>query len=76
MENTVTYLSASSYCNIPAGDRFRALLAKPGILGIPGAHNGLAALQAKAAGFEALLPLGRGDDRLDGPAGPRHHHRG
>ncbi len=58
MENTVTYLSASSYSNIPAGDRFRALLAKPGILGIPGTHNGLAAQQAKAAGFEACYLSG------------------
>jgi len=54
----MTYLSASSYCNIPAGDRFRALLAKPGILGIPGTHNGLAAQQAKAAGFEACYLSG------------------
>ncbi|MGL5735954.1 MAG: methylisocitrate lyase [Beijerinckiaceae bacterium] len=37
----------------PAGDRFRALLAQPGILAIPGTHNGLAALQAQEAGFAA-----------------------
>ena len=54
----MTYLSASSYCNIPAGDRFRALLAKPGILGIPGTHNGLAAQQARNAGFEACYLSG------------------
>ena len=41
-----------------AGDRFRALLARPGILGIPGTHNGLAAQQAKAAGFEACYLSG------------------
>jgi len=37
----------------PAGDRFRALVARD-FLALPGAHNGLAALQAKAAGFDAL----------------------
>jgi methylisocitrate lyase len=42
----------------PAGDRFRALLARPGILRLPGAHNGLAALQARDAGFEALYLSG------------------
>ncbi len=42
----------------PAGERFRALLARPGILQMPGAHNGMAALQAKAAGFDALYLSG------------------
>lgn len=42
----------------PAGQRFRQLLARPTILGMPGAHNGLAALQAKAAGFEAAYLSG------------------
>jgi methylisocitrate lyase len=54
----MTYLSADSYSHIPAGERFRALLARPGILGIPGTHNGLAAQQAKAAGFEAAYLSG------------------
>ncbi|HUM07615.1 MAG TPA: methylisocitrate lyase [Acidocella sp.] len=54
----MTYLSASSYSNIPAGDRFRALLVRPGILGIPGTHNGLAAQQARNAGFEACYLSG------------------
>jgi methylisocitrate lyase len=40
------------------GARFRALLARPGILRLPGAHNGIAALQAKRAGFEALYLSG------------------
>jgi len=35
------------------GDRFRSLVAR-GFLALPGAHNGLAALQAKAAGFDGL----------------------
>ncbi|MDR3504743.1 MAG: isocitrate lyase/phosphoenolpyruvate mutase family protein, partial [Acidocella sp.] len=54
----MTYLSASSYSHVPAGDRFRALLAKPGILGIPGTHNGLASQQARNAGFEACYLSG------------------
>ena len=54
----MTYLSASTYSNIPAGDRFRALLVRPGILGIPGTHNGLAAQQARNAGFEACYLSG------------------
>src|SRR5581483_3515956 len=33
-------------------------LERPGILQIPGAYNGLAALQARAAGFEALYLSG------------------
>jgi len=42
----------------PAGDRFRALLARGRLLPIPGAYNGLAALQARAQGFEALYLSG------------------
>jgi methylisocitrate lyase len=42
----------------PAGDRLRALLQRLGILRMPGAHNGMAALQARAAGFEALYLSG------------------
>lgn len=38
--------------------RLSALLAADPILRMPGAHNGLAALQAKAAGFEALYLSG------------------
>jgi methylisocitrate lyase len=52
------YLVASDLPNEPAGIRFRALLERPGILQMPGTHNGLAALQAKAAGFEALYLSG------------------
>ena len=54
----MTYLRG---CDLPtqnAGVRFRALLARPGILGIPGTHNGLASRQAKAAGFEACYLSG------------------
>ena len=38
----------------PPGERFRALLARPEILQIPGAHTGMASLLAKAAGFDAV----------------------
>ena len=54
----MTYLVAADLPTAPAGDRFRALLARPGILQLPGSHNGQAALQAKAAGFEALYLSG------------------
>jgi methylisocitrate lyase len=40
------------------GERFRALLARPGILQMPGTQNGMAALQAKAAGFDACYLSG------------------
>ncbi len=52
------YLIASDLPQSSAGERFRELLAKPGILRLPGAHNGMAALQAKHAGFEALYLSG------------------
>ena len=52
------YLVASDLPHESAGRRFRALLQRPGILRLPGAHNGMAALQARAAGFEALYLSG------------------
>ena len=36
------------------------MLERPGILQMPGTHNGMAALQAKAAGFDALYLSGAG----------------
>lgn len=54
----MTYLTATSLPHEPAGDRLRALMAKPGIIEMPGAHNGMAAIQAKNAGFEALYLSG------------------
>ena len=54
----MTYLVADDLPTAPAGDRFRALLARPGIMQLPGTHNGQAALQAKAAGFEGLYLSG------------------
>jgi len=52
------YLIAADVPAKPAGDRFRARMEHGGILQIPGAHNGAAALQAGAAGFEALYLSG------------------
>jgi methylisocitrate lyase len=52
------YLVAADLPVEPAGQRFRRLLSRDSILRMPGAHNGVAALQAKAAGFEALYLSG------------------
>lgn len=54
----MTYLVAHDLPTLAAGERFRKLLDRPGILQLPGAHSGLAALQAKAAQFEALYLSG------------------
>ncbi len=54
----MTYLVAADLPTTPAGERLRRLLANPGILRMPGAHNGQAGLQAKAAGFGALYLSG------------------
>ncbi len=52
------YLVSSDLPDRPAGRRFRALVERGGIAELPGAHNGMAALQAKAAGFEGLYLSG------------------
>jgi methylisocitrate lyase len=54
----MTYLVGADLPAEPAGARFRALLARPEILRLPGAHNGLASLQARAAGFEGVYLSG------------------
>jgi methylisocitrate lyase len=54
----MTYLLAENMPVQPAGERFRALVERGGILQLPGAYNGLSALQAKAAGFEGLYLSG------------------
>ncbi|MFB2532058.1 methylisocitrate lyase [Paracoccus sp. p3-h83] len=54
----MTYLIADDLPLESAGLRFRRALDEPGILRVPGAHNGQAALQAKAAGFDALYLSG------------------
>jgi methylisocitrate lyase len=56
----MTYLVGGHYPGASAGSRFRTLLARDRILQMPGSHNGLTALQAKAAGFEALYLSGAG----------------
>ncbi len=52
------YLVSSDLSTQSAGERFRALVERGGILHLPGAHNGMAALQAKAAGFDGLYLSG------------------
>lgn len=54
----MTQLEAASSPDVPAGARFRALVERPQILQLPGAYNGLSALQAKLAGFEGLYLSG------------------
>lgn len=54
----MTYLVSADLPTASAGARFRALIERDAILEIPGAHNGLAALQARDAGFEALYLSG------------------
>ncbi len=53
-----TYLIGADQPQTPAGERFAALVRRGPILPLPGAYNGLAALQAKRAGFEALYLSG------------------
>ncbi len=54
----MTYLVAADLPYEPAGIRFRTLIERPQILQLPGAYNGLAAQQARAAGFEGLYLSG------------------
>ncbi len=52
------YLIADDLPHEPAGVRFRRLVERGGIARLPGAHNGMAALQARRAGFEGLYLSG------------------
>ncbi len=52
------YLVASELPSEPAGQRFRTLVERGGIARLPGAHNGMAAIQARMAGFEGLYLSG------------------
>ena len=54
----MVYLLGTDAADRPAGARFRDLLDRPGILQMPGTHNGMAALQARDAGFPALYLSG------------------
>ncbi len=54
----MTWLTDNDRDRRPAGDRLAALWARPGIVRLPGAHDPLAALLARRAGFEALYLSG------------------
>lgn len=54
----MSYLVLSPDEDVPSGLRLRRMLDGPEIVRMPGAHNGLAALQAKASGFQALYLSG------------------
>lgn len=54
----MTFLVGSDLPQQPAGERFRALVQRPQILQIPGAHTGMAGLLAKRAGFDAVYAGG------------------
>ena len=54
----MTWLTNDRWIKQPPGQRFAALLEKPGILRVPGAHNAMAGLLAKRAGFECLYISG------------------
>jgi 2,3-dimethylmalate lyase len=56
----MTWLTETDRDSRPAGDRLAALWAEPGIVGLPGAHDPLAALLARRAGFRALYVSGAG----------------
>ena len=54
----MTYLVADDLPSGNPGERFSALIARGGIVQIPGAYNGMAALQAAKAGFSSLYLSG------------------
>ncbi len=54
----MTYLVGTDLPHIAPGERLRGLLALDRIVQMPGAHNGMAAAQARAAGFKALYLSG------------------
>ena len=67
----MTWLTETDRDPRPAGDRLAALWAEPGIVGLPGAHDPLAALLARRAGFRALYVSGAGRLGEPGPARSR-----
>ena len=56
----MTWLEGTSRNPTPAGERLREKLARPEILRVPGAHNAMAGLLARDAGFEAIYISGGG----------------
>jgi len=56
----MTWLEADGWDRTPMGERFQALLDRPGIVKAPGAHNAIAGVLAKAAsGALEWVPLVR-----------------
>ena len=54
----MTWLTDNDVHKETPGDRLTQLIAQPGIVRIPGAHNALAGLLAKRAGFGCLYVSG------------------
>jgi methylisocitrate lyase len=54
----MTWLTNEATSAVAPGERLRELWQMPGIVAIPGAHNALAAMIAKKAGFKALYLSG------------------
>ncbi|MFP6728500.1 MAG: methylisocitrate lyase [Alphaproteobacteria bacterium] len=52
------WFTGSAVDQAPPGEQLAALLSRPGILGVPGAHDGMSGLLARAAGFECLYVSG------------------
>ena len=52
------WFDAATLSNRAAGDRLQELLQRPGIVGVPGAHDALSARLAQRAGFQALYLSG------------------
>ena len=52
------WFDGSARSDKAAGDRLRELLQRPGIVGVPGAHDALSARLAQRAGFQALYLSG------------------
>jgi len=55
---TGSWLIAGQRPQEPAGQRLRELIRRPGIVRVPGAHDGLTARLARRAGFECLYLSG------------------
>ena len=54
----MTWLVADDWDSTPMGERFQALVDRPGIVRAPGAHNAMAGVLAKSAGFDCLYVSG------------------
>lgn len=54
----MTWLVADDWDSTPMGERFQALVDRPSIVRAPGAHNAMAGVLAKNAGFDCLYVSG------------------